>query len=125
MILINNEEYNREKIDELLLRIKDLAVTPEKEIFYKAYKEYLDEIYLMDNNLQNDVKKHINDDLISYIEIPCRDTDDYGTVKFFLEGTSKDRVLKKREEFLFKNLCEKHLKKFNNLITILHRKLYI
>lgn len=97
----------REELDAFEKQLKIELEENNQEVPYQLYCSFLDDIFRRSLSLQRSVENTISNDLISCVNIPWKGGDDFDSVGFMIASKS-GRKVKKGEELMFKNYCDKY-----------------
>lgn len=77
--------------------------------YFSLYCSFLDDMFRRSMLLQESLVNTVSNDLISCVDLPWDMSDDFDGIQFSLR-TKSGRAVKRREEFMFKSLCDKYFK---------------
>lgn len=77
--------------------------------YFSLYCSFLDDMFRRSMLLQEALVNTVSNDLISCVDLPWDISDDFDGIQFSLR-TKSGRAVKRREEFMFKGLCDKYFK---------------
>lgn len=116
MISIRGNLFTEEDLEGLLNYFDEISVTPMQKNAALVFKNYIDDCRELDSQIQNEVSTKISPDLISVMEVPTDETDDFTEIIFNIYNKN-DKPIKKREEMLYEEICTKKTNGFEDLIS--------
>ena len=106
MIIISDIAFFKlEDIDLLIEEMYKNSYKQEYKDITEIYHSFVLECYEADIRLQQMVFEKFGEDYIPFVILPLRDTDDLDGISFEL-ANKEDVKIKKRDEIIFKDLCD-------------------
>lgn len=120
MISIRGNLFTEENLNELLDHLDKNSITPMQKNAASVFRDYINDCIELDLQIQNEVFNKISPDLISVMEVPTDETDNF--IELELNIYNKyGKPIKKREELLYKEICSKNTNGFEDLLTRLEQ----
>ena len=120
MISIRGNLFTEENLNELLDHLDRTSITPMQKNAALVFRDYINDCIELDSQIQNEVSNKISPDLISVMEVPTDETDNFFELE--LNIYNKDgKPIKKREELLYNEICSKKTNGFEDLLTRLEQ----
>lgn len=109
MIVIKDNCLDTQKKVDIFLDylLKSCYSPADRKFVEKVYIDYVNECFVADAMLQKLVSEKLSNDFIVFTFLPLSDTVDLDSFSFSLFSENEEKVFKRSDEIVFKELCDR------------------